>query len=268
MRGWAKKWWLVCVLIGAAILILAWGVRCEHQVAKCRADYAAQESRAYGFSVNGNAAEQEAINAACEPSDYFCRLFSSANFPTWLLVLIGIGGIWAAVSTLRAIESQARTMNQEFVASHRPRLRVRRLTIKSGTQINKPTIEVANVGDTSAFIVASHFQFMVCPNVTEAMSRFDDRIPNNPFPPVEVIGGESIDKIELPFDDEMKATHFKTELLTAGKNAVGVLYAIGWVQYGDNNNTLRKTGFCRWRDPESGLFLLTKESAVGYEYED
>lgn len=106
MRGWAKKWWLVCVLTGAAILILGWGVRCERQVAKCRADYAAQESRTYGFSVNGNAAEQEVINAACEPSGYLCRLFSSANFPTWLLVFVGIGGVWAAMKTLSTIQMQ------------------------------------------------------------------------------------------------------------------------------------------------------------------
>lgn len=119
MRGWTKKWWLVCVLVGAAALILGWGLRCERQVAKCRANYAAQESRAYGFSVDGNAAEQDAINAACEPDSYFCRVFSGTNLPTWLLVFVGIGGIWAAVRTLATIEKQTEALRHQVAFAYR-----------------------------------------------------------------------------------------------------------------------------------------------------
>lgn len=95
-------------MIGTAILIIGWKEsRCERQEKQCRAYYAARESRLSGFSVDGNAAEQEAIGAACEPDGYFCRLFSAANLPTWLLVFVGLGGVWAALRTIGTLEKQA-----------------------------------------------------------------------------------------------------------------------------------------------------------------
>jgi hypothetical protein len=111
MRGWVKKWSWLCVVAGAAGVIIGWQERrCERQVERCRADYATRESRAFGFSVGGNAAEQYAINEACEPNSYLCRLFSAANLPTWLLVLVGFGGVGAAIKTLVAIERQTKAM--------------------------------------------------------------------------------------------------------------------------------------------------------------
>lgn len=125
MGRWVKKWWWLCLIIGIMILVIGWKERrCQAQAGKCRADYAAQESRLLGFSVDGNAAEQDAINEACEPNGYFCRLFSSANLPTWFLVFVGFGGVWAAIRTLRAIESQSVNSRKEVVLLNRAYLTV------------------------------------------------------------------------------------------------------------------------------------------------
>ena len=118
MRGRMKKWMPLCILIIViALIAMVWvGERCQARAAKCRADYAAQESRAFGFSVNGNAADQDAINAACEPDSYLCRLFPAANLPTWLLVLVGavtafvVG--WQSWESRKEIQLQVVAMQQ------------------------------------------------------------------------------------------------------------------------------------------------------------
>jgi hypothetical protein len=110
--GWAKKWWWLIVLILAIAFIVGWEEeRCQAQAYQCRASYTAQaqsERLSGNVSINQQAAEQQAIAAACEPNSYFCRLFSAANLPTMLLVFIGVGAIWAALRTLWAIEHQVK----------------------------------------------------------------------------------------------------------------------------------------------------------------
>jgi len=187
-------------------------------------------------------------------------VFAPSTWSNWALVVVGIAATIAALLTWWSIK-------REFIATHRPKLRIRKFTLKYGTPFNKPNVELTNVGDTSAMIVASHCQFIVRGSQAEAIGDFNDEVPNNPFPQKEIVGGESANTLSLKFDDQMSSTKFKTEVLTGG-NAVGVLYAIGWVQYRDKNHTVRRTGFCRWRDPQTGLFLISKEIPSDYEYED
>jgi hypothetical protein len=113
---WGRKWWwLIAGILGIGLTI-GWKVeRCEVQAYQCRADYAAQaqSERLSGIiSVNQQAAEQQAIATACEPTGYFCRLFSATNLPTMLLVFIGIGAVCAALRTLWAIEKQTEAMER------------------------------------------------------------------------------------------------------------------------------------------------------------
>ncbi|MGB6482628.1 MAG: hypothetical protein WBE86_03990 [Candidatus Acidiferrales bacterium] len=130
MRQWVKKWWWIAFVL-TIVCVVAWQKeRCDAQEQKCRADYASQESRLYGFSIDGNAAEQEAINAACEPNSEFCRLFSSANLPTWLLVLVGMGGIGAALRTLKTIQEQTKH-NQTAAEAARDSADIMRLQAQS-----------------------------------------------------------------------------------------------------------------------------------------
>lgn len=106
--AWIKKrWWWAAIATLAVVCLATWKeIRCERQEERCRAYYTAQQSRLYGFSVIDSAAEHDAINEACEPNGYFCRLFSASNLPNFLLVLVGIGGICAAIKTLRTLEDQ------------------------------------------------------------------------------------------------------------------------------------------------------------------
>jgi hypothetical protein len=111
---WAKQWWRLLIILLAIASVIWWKEeRCQAQAYQCRAAYKAQlkaERPSLGLSVDEQAFEQQAIAAACESDGYFCRLFSSANLPSMLLVFIGIGGIWAALRTLGAIQKQVDAM--------------------------------------------------------------------------------------------------------------------------------------------------------------
>jgi hypothetical protein len=106
---WARQWWWLIAVILAVALVVVWKEKsCQTQSYQCRANYTAELSPR--LTVDQQAAAQQAIAAACEPNAYFCRLFSAANLPTVLLVLIGAGAVWAALRTLVAIEKQADAM--------------------------------------------------------------------------------------------------------------------------------------------------------------
>jgi hypothetical protein len=110
---WVKQWWwLLLIILAITSVIWCKEERCQSQANQCRATYEAQAqyerlSSSRVLTVDQRATEQRAIGAACEPNGYLCRLFGAANLPTVVLVFIGIGGIWAALWTLKAIQRQA-----------------------------------------------------------------------------------------------------------------------------------------------------------------
>ena len=120
---WIKKWWLL-ILVILAIAGVGWlEKRCHTQEYRCRAIYAAELPAP--LSVDQQVSSQQAIAAACEPNGYLCRLFSAANLPSILLVIVGMAGIWAALRTLKTIQTQVGQVEREFIASHRPKLVIR-----------------------------------------------------------------------------------------------------------------------------------------------
>jgi hypothetical protein len=184
------------------------------------------------------------------------------------LIVIGYQAIQtakAAVATsdaTKAIQTQVRLMDKEFIAAHRPKLRFRRFMMKSGQQISELSVEIINVGENTASIIESHCSIEVSADETEVLKKFNDEIPNDTIPKIDVLGGQSIGKITLPIDAALEMTHYRH------LGGAGFLYAIGWVRYMDANKIIRKTGFFRKRDPETGLFRTDGNTPTDYEYED
>jgi len=143
------------------------------------------------------------------------------------------------VALWRATSKQLAVVKQEFIATHRPKIRVRGFISKSETLITQPGFEIINVGETAGSILSSHFRVISAANESEAVAQFDDTTPNNLIPLREMKAGESIRMNELPFSDDVKSAKLKYE---AGAGHVH-LFAIGWIQYGDKNRALRRTGF-------------------------
>lgn len=113
-----KRWWWPIVIIVAIALVVAWKEeRCQSQAYQRRAGYIAQLPA--GSSLEQRASEQQELTTTCEPNGYFRSLFSAANLPSLLLVIIGFAGIYAAIKTLRAIERQAVIMERQLAIPYR-----------------------------------------------------------------------------------------------------------------------------------------------------
>jgi hypothetical protein len=149
--GWTRKWWLViAIFFAVAFIVVVWKEkRCQAEAYQCRAAYASQaqsERTTIPLAVDQQASEQQEITAACEPNSYLCRLFGAANLPSVLLVLIGAGGIWAALRTLNSIERQSSIMEKQMksvAGKERPRITVilKDPTFNEGTGIVGVTID-------------------------------------------------------------------------------------------------------------------------------
>lgn len=63
--------------------------------------------------VQQSTSPQEAHRAAANSESYPCRLIAPANLPTDYLVIVGIGGVFVAVSSLNIISRQARSMRYQ-----------------------------------------------------------------------------------------------------------------------------------------------------------
>jgi hypothetical protein len=157
LRKW--KWWLWGIF--AIALIVGWEEeRCQAQANQCRANYTEQaqaERPPSGISIDQQASEQQAIAAACEPNGYFCRFFSATNLPSVLLVFIGVGGIYAAIKTLRAIERQAVIMEGQLTVPYRAYLGIiepEKPLRHMGDPIENAKFPIVNNGHVSARITA------------------------------------------------------------------------------------------------------------------
>jgi hypothetical protein len=113
-----KRWWLLFVALAICACVVV-GSREEHyqaQANQCRAAYKAQaQSERLStprLTVDQQASEDEAITAACEPISYFYGLFSAANLPTVLLLVVGIVGVLAAIWTLQQMEIQTEAIKR------------------------------------------------------------------------------------------------------------------------------------------------------------
>jgi hypothetical protein len=154
---WAMKWWWLIVVILTVALVIGWEEkRCQTQAYQCRATYTAQLSTR--LTIDQQAAAQQAIAAACEPNGYLCRLFSAASLPAMLLVIIGFGGIWAALVTLKAIEKQAEFAERDLIIASRAFLYVGE---PEKTASGEARIPIENRGRVSAKILAIEITVIV-----------------------------------------------------------------------------------------------------------
>jgi hypothetical protein len=111
-----------------------------------------------------------------QPKHYLYRLFDAPNLPSILLVLLGIGGIWAALRTLTTIEKQVDAMVNterawmEVDVELGPSSAV--VEVTDGQQPTVTVVSVAvkwlNVGRTPAWINLTQIGMIMLPDETKA----------------------------------------------------------------------------------------------------
>jgi len=182
----------------------------------------------------------------------------------------------AALESAEMGRVAAQTSRDEFIATHRPRIRVKHLWIESdilGSDEIKISLVVVNHGDTSA----RHIQG----EISTAVVRSDSQLPPKPF-----FSGEMVftaDVGELPSGITLEFPHLTDHRIlstgdwTSVRMGTAFLYCYGYVDYLDAVGRLRRTTFCRVLRPTvSGAALSAKNARFSrldiededYEYQD
>ena len=186
---------------------------------------------------------------------------------------------WAAMLWQgRSISRQVRLAREEFIASHRPIIRVRNIVanrvgsedIPGHFQVIKMServsgeFEVANVGSTNATLEGVHLTFYA------AKWRLPMRLPYEGKPSncifiENVAAGESI---KIPFEIAVDTDGLMPdEAFNPSVTGSLVLYAMGWLTYRDREHVLRRTAFCRGYDKVAHRFSILVQDR-DYESED
>ena|ERR1700677_3661210 len=135
-----------------------------------------------------------------QPPHYLYRLFDAPNLPNIILMLVGIGGVWAALRTLRAIEKQVEAQVNAERAWIEVEIELGPSRVAEVTSGKQPTRTVAdcdvkwmNVGRTPAWINLTQISMMMLPDATQAPKA----MPEPGYPSIigpQMVGGN--DKFE------------------------------------------------------------------------
>jgi hypothetical protein len=198
---------------------------------------------------------------------------STTAISAWATVVIAMFTIvLGIVSTI-----QACLLNKEFISTHRPRIRIKHLWLKSdiwsGEKI-KVVIVIVNSGDTPAIVGA----IKCITHVVNPTHGFTADLLNG----VQAItitknirAGDCI-AIELPGKETLTAADIAGMKLGKLTRRARRLYCIGDIQYENESGKIMKTAFCRRWEFQTypvnitaikGRFIMV-ENEPDYEYQD
>jgi hypothetical protein len=209
------------------------------------------------------------LQVCAEYEEYPCKyiiresllagFFDYANRYSGAIVAFFTATLWvSAVWQGRLTRDSINLARQEFIATHRPSLRIRRITLREMTP-NYPitaTVEIANVGDSRVVSVAV---------ISDIYVRAQG---SNPTPQQIPIG-------DIPTG--YTRTYVISSFTPCGKHLrIGIergvhdLCVIGVISYWDENGTMRSTGFFRVYRMDSGRFAAPAagDADSDREYED
>jgi hypothetical protein len=140
--------------------------------------------------------------------------------------------------------------NKEFIASHRPRIRVRRITPIGGlllpnTQLNF-LVEAANIGDTKATVVEVGMDVYVAGEPFNAVPR-----PYPNFPPL--IAGK---EVRMTITTLRALSEAQIDAIEVGTSEWRLL---GIINYADDNGVMRSTSLARVYNRAMGRFIPVTE---------
>jgi hypothetical protein len=141
----------------------------------------------------------------------------------------------------------------EFVATHRPKLRVRNVVLENPLRAElrrwyvfepgqgvQGHLYVGNIGDSAAMIINSHCRVFWTKEPLPMERPYENEI-----------GNDFLGHAVLAAGAATIGTFFSFELIQDEAHAIGLgrdgwkLYVMGWVTYADATATPRRTSFCR-----------------------
>ncbi len=198
--------------------------------------------------------------------------FCPATWSNWALAALAGWAGSIALNTLRATNRQADIANKTLLSIQRPRLIIRKVHIRSGTQIPtqgipdahpwKIDFNIANIGGSAAHIKACRF----------AIDRLETKTPAK-FPIAEQIAGppfslESGEEKELSIELGQELTDILRIIgstgLAAGYQRTDRVYFWGYAEYADDLGVARNTSTCRHYDNATERFTAVNDPDCEY----
>lgn len=176
---------------------------------------------------------------------------------------------------LLVIWYQAMTARKAIVLQFRPRLIVRKVSLRQGTYIStvgepdrhqwKVEFTIANVGGSQAAIKRRGFEVSLFEKGLPARMPYE---MHDPTEPIRISAGQEIESSVLIKEEIV--WYFKA-LQGAkgpylGHQPIAHMYFWGCVEYADDTNVVRNMAVCRHYQTDSGKFVVIADS--DYEYSD
>lgn len=192
--------------------------------------------------------------------------------------VLAVGTLYVAAQTRQATTLTKESLDlarQEFIATHRPKLRVRNVTIRSVLpekpidpyrpfkkgDIVRGELYVVNVGDTPATVGESHCIVTWRQGLLPMERPYEADTANNFLRTPILRSGESI---EGRFhSSEMMADDVEDYCMSNYKKH---LWVMGWIEYTDDLGSKRRCVFCREWHGESQNFVPVGN--IDYEHEE
>lgn len=275
--------------------------RAEHRVAPAKQSYerqrqyqqSAQDATAWINSVKQRGSEKassQGSNTSEDGKDYHDALDLGAQWYTaeaavsmvnWTILqffvgVFGLAGlgitIWltrktaeAAIDAAKTAKEQADVVRQEFLATHRPKIRLRftdNISIISGAPLTA-TLFFSNIGDSEGTVISMSIDFFYREAHSLRHTGFRLKYEASNIFPITVPPGKdahvSVTGRSFSADELQKVVNGETEICM-----------IGAVLYSDGAGVERATGFFRIYNPKANLFLRAGHSDPWHErdYED
>jgi hypothetical protein len=180
--------------------------------------------------------------------------------------------LWKA--SRRTIEETARIAEEEFIASHPPRIRIKHVSLESdiwhGEKIIVRTV-IVNTGKTVAAIWQGNIQTLVIPasHALPNESVLREKFVHYPATPHFILQSG----ITLVYPDQTDNRILSPEDHAAIRKGEKRLYVIGTIDYLDRASRIKKTAYCRYlalrldaNVNDRGRLCVHDDS--DYEYED
>jgi hypothetical protein len=193
---------------------------------------------------------------------------------TLLLVIIGAVTAFVLFCQVRQLQRQVTAMTNEFIVSHRPRIRIKHVSIANDSiAVASPLASIAfvNYGEGTAIIRVCRFRAIVLPPDKYLPTMPNEKMFfNMPFNAAQrnVLAGVTILLANFDIRGGLSQDHF--DIQSDGAR----IYCFGDIEYSDiSEKRIMKTAFCRvfkLRDGtnESKIGYFAVENNPDYEYQD
>ena len=171
-------------------------------------------------------------------------------------------GLEETTKAANAASHSAKTAEQTFIASHRPRLTVRFMSEQGIEQVNPISgrFLLFNTGDTKAKLISGYSDVVFYLGNLPAATPYEGK-NGVPFVDVELLPGDSVPVIFPTVPQEQEPGEIRIMTYRNGN-----IYVVGWITYSDPSGRVHRKGFAHRYNRKTQRF--ERETDEDYEFDD